>query len=154
MKKFLSSLLIFSTLSLCFVPGFSCSATDNARNTVTISFDKPAGKALSAKDKAALKQTILGLSKDKKFTDEVVKNYKKAHEDPLLLKLLKLPFKIIFKILDYTVGYWIGKTVCALIEKFVKNVVVPAVLICYLYKQSPVFAEYTNLFISFFGINS
>lgn len=156
MKKLLSSLLIFSTLSLCFVPGISCSAADAAM--IKISFDKPSGRAPSYRNKVALKQAILGLAKDKKFTDEVVKNYRKAHEDPLLLKLLKLPFKItfkiIFKILDYTVGYWIGKTVCALIEKLFKNVVVPAVCVCYLYKKFPLFAEFTDSFLSSFDIKS
>lgn len=154
MKKLLSSLLIFSTLSLYFVPGISCSAANTACNMVKISFDKPSGRALSYRNKVALKQAILGLAKDKKFTDEVVKNYRKAHEDPLLLKLLKLPFKIIFKILDYTVGYWIGKTVCALIEKLFKNVVVPAVCVCYLYKKFPLFAEFADSFLSSFDIKS
>lgn len=149
MKKFLSSLLIFSTLSLCFVPGFSCSAAKNANFSI---FSRSTENALSDEDAAALKQAILEFAKDNKFTDEVIKNYTKAHEDPWWVKLLKLPFKIISKIWNYTVGYWVGKTTCTAIEKFVKSVVIPAVLACCLYKKFPVFAKCIDSLLSFLSL--
>lgn len=128
MKKFVSSLLIFSTLFSSFAPVYFCFAAGKGhcqRPVERYNVRRCSGPArpIDIKDEAALKQAILELAKDKKFTDQVLKNYEKAHEDPVVIKLLKMlsyililpvkiSYKIICKLLDYTIGHWVGEKIC------------------------------------------
>lgn len=130
MKKFVSSLLIFSTLFTCVVPantgcaagGKHISAEELALSNQIFS-DLAKDKEFKREFSKLLSEAILELSKNKKFDDQIVKNYEKAHEDPLWFKLLMLPFKIVkiggklvLKIFDYTIGYWIGDKVCNFLQ--------------------------------------
>ncbi len=130
MKKFVSSLLIFSTLFAYVVPvNIGCAAGGKHISAEEIALSNQIFSDL-AKDKEfkkefskLLSEALLELSKNKKFDDQIVKNYEKAHEDPLWFKLLKLPFKIVkiggkivLKIFDYTIGYWVGEKVCKFLE--------------------------------------
>lgn len=154
----MSSFLILSTLFSCFAPVHSCFAAGKGRcqrpaERYNVRRCSGPARPIDIKDEAALKQAILELAKDKKFTDQIVKNYEKAHEDPFLLKLIKLPFKVVYKIIcklfDYTVGYWIGEKLCTAVEKFIINYVVPILGACYLYNNSDWFKKRVNSFISY-----
>ncbi len=151
MKKFVSSFLIFSTLFSNFAPVHSCFAAGKGRcqrpvERYNVRRCSGPARPIDIKDEAALKQAILELAKDKKFTDQIVKNYEKAHADPLWFKILKLPFKIVYKIIcklfDYTIGYWVGKKLCTAVEKFIINYVIPFLGACYLYKNSAWFQNH------------
>lgn len=123
MKKVVSHLLIFATLiSGCkftyaettpIVKAFPSSNRLNNDNVKKVFSEL-------AKDPeflAALKEAFLELSKDKKFTDQVLKNYENAHKDPIWLRLVKLPFKIVWYLIKTTFNYVVGKNVAKFLAR-------------------------------------
>ncbi len=154
MKKFVSFFLIFSTLFSCFAPVHSCFAAGRSRlqrpvERYNVRRCSGPARPIDIKDEAALKQAILVLAKDKKFIKKLTETANNTMADPWWFKLLKLPFKIIYKLFDYTIGYWIGKTLCTTVEKFIINYVLPVLGACYLYKNSPWFKDHADLLISY-----
>ena len=97
-----------------------------------------------------LKNDILKISKDKNFVDALFKNYRLLYEDPLWLKCIKLPFSIVYsvckKVIDYTVGYLIGRKA----SDFIENVIVPGAMCLTLYKKVPWVKQNVDWLISYF----
>ena len=120
MKKVLSHLLIVATLlAPCCkpthaerTPAQSVRASANAGKLSKNGLKKVFSEL--AKDpefSEALKEAFLELSKDNKFTDQVIKNYENAHKEPFLLKLVKLPFRVVWYLIKTTFNYVVGKNV-------------------------------------------
>lgn len=120
MKKVISHLLIVVTLlaPCCKLTYAERTPSQGVRSSAT------AGKLSKnnlkkvfselAKDpefSEALKEAFLELSKDKQFTDQVIKNYENAHKEPFLIKLIKLPFRIVWYLIKNTFNYVVGKNV-------------------------------------------
>ena len=97
-----------------------------------------------------LKKDILEISKDKNFVDVALKNYRLLYEDPLWLKCIKMPFSIVYsvckKLIDYTVGYLIGRKA----SDFIENVIVPGVMCLALYKKVPWVKQNVDWLIDYF----
>ena len=97
-----------------------------------------------------LKKDILEITKDQNFTDAVLKNYSLSHEDPLLIKCIKMPFSMIYnickKVLDCTVGYLIGRKA----SDFIENVIIPGVMCLALYKKVPFIKQNVDWSMSYF----
>ena len=120
MKKVISQLLIIATLlAPCCKPtyadrtplqGVRPSATANKlrKDDLKKVFSE---LAKDPKFSEALKEAFLELSKDNKFTDQVIKNYENAHKEPFLVKLIKLPFRIVWYLIKTTFNYVVGKNV-------------------------------------------
>lgn len=128
MKKFVSSFLIFSTLFSSFAPVHSCFAAGISRlqrpvKRYNVRRCSGPASSLSAKDVDFYKRAALEAFKDKKFIKKLTETADNTMADPRWLKLLKLPFKIVkiggkfvLKIVDYTIGYWVGDKVCKFLE--------------------------------------
>ncbi len=127
MKKFVSSILICSTLFSCVNPSSFCSAENNKVVSTKQASPPKTGSNLSKADKEALKKAILELANDKKFTDQVLKNYAKAHEAPTWLKVLKilcLPFKACWYLIKKAFDYTVGKATA----EFIENTILPTII--------------------------
>ena len=128
MKKIMSSLLICSTLFSCFNPAGHCFAEPKPEKQKVIKIsispkDSFVGNLSDINDEA-LKDKLLELSKDKKFTDKLAESYKESHKDPLWLKVVKFPFKAIWYVVKTTLNYTIGKKV----SDFIENTILPAAM--------------------------
>lgn len=165
MKKFLYSLLICSTIFSCYASKFYCSAEDKkvlGINVYIKKTDENSDKTSQTKNSNKISQTdlknaLLELSKNKKFTDEVAKNYKKIHEDPTWLKITKTSAKILFfpvrvawYLIKKTFDYTVGKTV----SEFIENKILPAIIASLtawsLYQNNPTVKTYVDLAFSSF----
>ena len=156
MKKFVSSLLVCSTLFSCVEPNLYCSAEDKVTSTKQTT-SKNTNNDLSEADKEALKKAILELANDKMFTNQVIKNYTKAHEAPTWLKALKillLPFRACWYLIKKAFDYTVGKTAA----DFIQNKVIP-ILITFLtglaiYNKIPFVHKFIDYIISFIKTSS
>ncbi len=68
---------------------------------------------------AAIKNRLLELSKDKKFTDKIVRNYEKSHQEAIWMTFVKFPFRLIWKTIKITFNYIIGKNVAECLAKVI-----------------------------------
>lgn len=124
MKKVLSHLLIVATLlAPCCKPTYA-ERTPSQSVRTSVSASKLSKDDLKkvfselAKDpefSETLKEAFLELSKDNKFTDQVIKNYENAHKEPFLLKLVKLPFRVVWYLIKTTFNYVVGNNVAKLL---------------------------------------
>ena len=120
MKKIISRLLIVATLfAPCCKPtyaertpsqgaSFSATASKLSKDDLKKVFSE---LAKDPEFSEALKEAFLEISKDNKFTDQVIKNYENAHKEPFLLKLVKLPFRVVWYLIKTTFNYVVGKNV-------------------------------------------
>lgn len=159
MKKFVSTFLIFSTLFSSFAPVHSCFATGKGRcqrpvKRYNVRRCSAPASSLSAKDVGSFKRTAVEAFKDKNFIKELTETADNTMADPWWVKLLKLPFKVIYKLFDYTIGYWIGKTLCTTVEKLIINYVIPVLGACYLYNNSDWFKDHVNSLISYLKLGN
>lgn len=124
MKKVISHLLIVATLlAPCCkstyaerTPSQGVSPSANVSNLSKDDLKKVFSEL--AKDpefSEALKEAFLELSKDNKFTDQVIKNYGNAHKEPFLIKLVKLPFRVVWYLIKTTFNYVVGKNFAKLL---------------------------------------
>lgn len=159
MKKIVSSLLICSTLFSCVTPNLYCNAEDeklisdkmvnskNASSNLT-----KANLELNETDKEALKKVLLELAQDKGFTDQVIKNYTKAHEAPTWLKVVKilcLPFKACWYLIKKAFDYTVGKVTAEFIENKVLPIVITFLTSLAIYKKVPFVHKSVDWIISF-----
>lgn len=152
MKKFVSSLLICSTLFSCVIPNSFCSAENKKIVSNKQLTSKSIDSELSESDKEALRKAILELANDKKFTDQVIKNYAKAHEAPTWLKVLKilcLPFKACWYLIKKAFDYTVGKAAAEFIENKVLPVVITFLTGLAIYKKVPLVHKSVDWIISF-----
>lgn len=151
MKKFLSTILVFSTLICSVIPVYAGNA-ENFQSEKVYEFKiSPSSKSnessnidISSLSEDELKEIILKISQDKNFTDQVVKNYKVTHEDPLWLKIVKFPFKVVWKIFKKAFDYVLGKKVSEFIEEKVFPIVITFLAGSYAYKKIPLVRDFLN----------
>jgi len=161
LKKFISSLLVCSTLFSCVAPNLYCSAEDKVINKkilkVHISPKKAASIKLNINEDEFLKNKLLELSKNKNFTDQVIKNYTNAHEAPIWLKIVKilcLPFNACWFLVKKTCDYVIGKKA----TKFIENTLIPTAFAATtglaIYNKIPSVHKFIDYIISFIKTSS
>lgn len=159
MKKIVSSLLICSTLLSCVTPNLHCNAEDekliSAKTVTSKNASSNLTKAdleLNETDKEALKKALLEMAKDKKFTDQVIKNYTKSHEAPTWLKVVKilyLPFKACWYLIKKAFDYTVGKAIAEFIENKVLPIVITVLTGLAIYKKVPLVHKSVDWIISF-----
>lgn len=158
MKKIVSSLLICSILFSSVTPNFCYSAGNkkilSVKNATSKSATSNLTKAdleLNKTDKEALKKAILELAKDKNFADHVVKNYDKAHEAPTWLKVVKilcLPFKACWYLIQKAFDYTVGKAAAGFIENIFLPTIIASLTGLAIYKKVPFVNKSVNWVIS------
>ncbi len=124
MKNVISHLLIVATLlapccKLTYAERTPSQWTKNSASTGKLNKDE-IKKSFSEWTKnsefsEALKEAFLELSKDNKFTDQIIKNYENAHKEPLLFKLIKLPFRAAWYLVKTTFNYVVGQNIAKLL---------------------------------------
>lgn len=140
MKKVISHLLIVATFLAPYCKPTYAARTLPQRAATSAPASKLSKNDLKkvfselAKDpefSEALKEAFLELSKDNKFTDQVIKNYENAHKEPFLLKLVKLPFRVVWYLIKTTFNYVIGKNVAKFLA-WALPIALGAVGLCYI----------------------
>lgn len=184
MKKIVSFFLTFLILFSCSATTFHCYAendgalenvittkktflknaddddedsdTDDGYDVLGTDEDFDTDEGLNDVDKTALKKAILKLANDKKFTDQVIKNYTKSHELPTWLKIVKTSAKIVFfpvkvclNAIKKAVDYTVGKKVTELIENKVLPTVIASLTGWSIYKKVPLVNKSINCVITF-----
>ena len=126
MKKVISQLLIVATLlAPCCKSTYAVrTPSQGVRSSATASklSKDDLKKVFSelAKDpefSEAFKEALLELSKDKQFTDQVIKNYENAHKEPFWRKAIKLTLRVILYPIKTTFNYVVGKNIAELLSR-------------------------------------